>query len=165
MAREPDDGGLQKEVEKHFGRQELRRATFAEVGETAYPRASARATRRTSSTSLDVASIRERRFRVAIDYGHSPAAFTLPLVLGPLGVEAIGARGTYADDVASELEPIDASRIVTGVRADLGVVLDRAASASRSSTSGARRCRPTSRCSSSSGCSSSPAARAGSRCR
>jgi len=119
--------GLQKEVEKHFGRQELRRATFAEVGETAYPARVRESYAQDILDVLDVAAIRERRFRVAIDYGHSPAAFTLPLVLGPLGVEAIGARGTYADDVASELEPIDASRIVTGVRADLGVVLDRAA--------------------------------------
>ena len=119
--------GLQKEVEKHFGRQELRRATFAEVGETTYPARVRESYAQDILDVLDVASIRERRFRVAIDYGHSPAAFTLPLVLGPLGVEAIGARGTYADDVASELEPIDASRIVTGVRADLGVVLDRAA--------------------------------------
>ena len=44
------------------------------------------------------ASIRRRRFRVAIDYGYSPAAFTLPLVLGPLGVEAIGARGFFVED-------------------------------------------------------------------
>jgi mannose-1-phosphate guanylyltransferase/phosphomannomutase len=64
---------------------------------------------------------------VAIDYGYSPAAFTLPLVLGPLGVEAIGARGFFVDDVSEELDAIDARRIVTGVRADLGVVLDRAA--------------------------------------
>jgi len=93
--------GLQKEVEKHFGRQELRRATFAEVGETAYPARVRESYAQDILDVLDVAAIRERRFRVAIDYGHSPAAFTLPLVLGPLGVEAIGARGTYADDVAS----------------------------------------------------------------
>jgi len=120
-------GPLQKEVEKHFGRQELRRATFAEVGETTYPARVRESYAQDILDVLDVASVRERKFRLAIDYGHSPAAFTLPLVLGPLGVEAIGARGTYADDLASELEPVDASRIVTGVRADLGVVLDRAA--------------------------------------
>jgi len=119
--------GLQKEVEKHFGRQELRRATFAEVGETTYPARVRESYAQDIVDSVDVASIRARRFRVAIDYGHSPAAFTLPLVLGPLGVEAIGARGSYSEDDLVELEPLDASRIVTGVRADLGVVLDRAA--------------------------------------
>jgi mannose-1-phosphate guanylyltransferase/phosphomannomutase len=118
---------LQKEVEKHFSRQELRRATFAEVGETTYPARVRESYAQDILDSLDVEAIRRRRFRVAVDYGHSPAAFTLPLVLGPLGVEAIGARGFYVEDAAEELEPVDARRIVTGVRADLGVVLDRAA--------------------------------------
>jgi mannose-1-phosphate guanylyltransferase/phosphomannomutase len=43
-------------------------------------------------------------------------------------VEAIGTRGFYAEDIApGELEPLDVRRIVTGVGADLGVVVDRAA--------------------------------------
>jgi mannose-1-phosphate guanylyltransferase/phosphomannomutase len=118
---------LQKEVEKHFGRQELRRATFSEVGETTYP---ARVRESYAQDILDVIQlerIRARRFRLAIDYGHSAAVFTLPLVLGPLGVEAIGTRGFYVEDAPVELEPLDARRIVTGVGADLGVVIDRAA--------------------------------------
>ena len=118
---------LQKEVEKHFSRQELRRATFAEVGETTYPARVRESYAQDILDALDVESIRRRRFRVAVDYGYSPAAFTLPLVLGPLGVEAIGARGFYVEEVGEELEPIDARKIVTGVRAHLGVVLDRAA--------------------------------------
>ena len=119
--------GLQKEVEKHFGRQELRRATFAEVGETTYPARVRESYAQDILDSLDAEAVRRRRFRVAVDYGYSPAAFTLPLVLGPLGVEAIGAHGSFVEDVREELETVDARRIVTGVRADLGVVLDRAA--------------------------------------
>jgi mannose-1-phosphate guanylyltransferase/phosphomannomutase len=118
---------LQKEVEKHFGRQELRRATFAEVGETTYPARVRESYAQDILDVIDLESIRDRRFRIAIDYGHSAAAFTLPLVLGPLGVEAIGTRGFYVDDGPAELEPLDARRIVTGVGAELGVVLDRAA--------------------------------------
>ena len=118
----------QNEVEKHFSRHELRRATFAEVGETTYPARVRESYAQDILDSVDVDAVRRRRFRVAIDYGYSPAAFTLPLVLGPLGVEAIGTRGFYVeDDTAGELEPFDTRRIVTGVRADLGVVLDRAA--------------------------------------
>ncbi len=119
---------LQNEVEKHFSRHELRRATFAEVGATTYPARVRESYAQDILDSIDTDAVRQRRFRVAIDYGYSPAAFTLPLVLGPLGVEAIGARGFYVeDDAAGELESFDARRIVTGVRADLGVVLDRAA--------------------------------------
>jgi mannose-1-phosphate guanylyltransferase/phosphomannomutase len=119
--------GLQKEVEKHFSRQELRRATFAEVGDTTYPARVRESYAQDILDVLDVDAVKGRRFRVAVDYGHSPAAFTLPLVLGPLGVEAIGARSSLVEDVAGELDSVDAQRIVTGVRAHLGFVIDRAA--------------------------------------
>ncbi len=118
---------LQKEVEKHFSRHELRRATFAEVGETTYPARVRESYAQDILDSLDAEAVRRRRFRVALDSGYSPAAFTLPLVLGPLGVEAIAAHGFFVEDVADELGTVDARRIETGVRADLGVVLDRAA--------------------------------------
>jgi mannose-1-phosphate guanylyltransferase/phosphomannomutase len=119
--------GLQKEVEKHFSRQELRRATFAEVGETTYPARVRESYAQDILDVLDMAAIKRRGFRIAVDYGHSPAAFTLPLVLGPLGVEAIGARGALVEDLSRELAPLDAQRIVTGVRAHVGFVLDQAA--------------------------------------
>jgi mannose-1-phosphate guanylyltransferase/phosphomannomutase len=118
---------LQKEVEKHFSRHELRRATFAEVGETTYPARVRESYAQDILDSLDADAVRRRRFRVAVDYGYSPAAFTLPLVLGPLGVEAIAAHGFFVEDVPDELGTVDVRRIVTGVRADFGVVLDRAA--------------------------------------
>jgi mannose-1-phosphate guanylyltransferase/phosphomannomutase len=118
---------LQKEVEKHFGRRELRRATFAEVGETTYPARVRESYAQDILDAIDLERIHARRFRIAIDYGHSAATFTLPLLLGPLGVEAIGTRGFYVDDAPAELEPLDVRRIVTGVGADLGVVIDRAA--------------------------------------
>jgi mannose-1-phosphate guanylyltransferase / phosphomannomutase len=118
---------LQKEVEKHFSRQELRRATFAEVGDTTYPARVRESYAQDILDGLDMEAVRRRRFRIAVDYGHSPAAFTLPLVLGPLGVEAIGARSSFVEDVDGELDSVDAQRIVTGVRAHLGFVIDRAA--------------------------------------
>ena len=52
-------------------------------------RAPARATRPTSCSELDAEAIRERGFRIVVDYGYSAACYVLPLVLGPLGVEAV----------------------------------------------------------------------------
>src|SRR4029078_10713346 len=89
---------LQKEVEKHFGRRELRRATVAEVGETTYPARVRESYAQDILDAIDLGRIHARNFRIAIDYGHSAATFTLPLVLGPLGVEAIGTRGVYVDE-------------------------------------------------------------------
>ena len=119
--------GLQTEVEKHFSRQEMRRATFGEVGDTTYPARVRESYAQDILDAIDLERVRERRFRVAIDYGHSPATFTLPLVLGPLGVEAIGVRGFVVEEpLDDELDPLNVRRIVTGVGAEIGVVLDRA---------------------------------------
>lgn len=72
--------------------------------------------------------MRSRRFRIAVDYGYSAASFTLPLVFGPLGVEAIATHAFLVEDSGTpELATADVQRIVTGVGADLGLVFDRAA--------------------------------------
>ena len=119
---------LQREVEKHFSRQELRRATFGEVGDTTYPARVRESYAQDILDAVDLERVRARRFRVAIDYGYSAASFTLPLVLGPLGVEAISVRGYVVEEPTDgELDAINAQRIVTGVGAELGVVVDRAA--------------------------------------
>jgi mannose-1-phosphate guanylyltransferase/phosphomannomutase len=120
--------GLQREVEKYFTRQEIRRATFGEVGDTTYPARVRESYAQDIVDAVDVERVRRRRFRVAIDYGYSGATFTLPLVLGPLGVDAIGIRNSVLEDaVGDELDPLNVRRIVTGVGAELGVVFDRAA--------------------------------------
>jgi mannose-1-phosphate guanylyltransferase/phosphomannomutase len=122
---------LQKEIEKHFSRGELRRSAFGDVGTISYPARMPESYADDLLASLDVASIAERRFRMVVDYGYSAASFILPLVLGPLGVEAVSAHGfTTARPAgwASLRESIgQAKRLVPPVGADLGVVLDRAA--------------------------------------
>ena len=137
---------LQKEVEKHFGRQELRRATFAEVGETTYPARVRESYAQDILDAIQLERIRDRRFRIAIDYGHSAAAFTMPLVLGPLGVEAIGTRGFYVEDAPAELEPRDAQADRHGRRCrPRGRVRSRGGAAAprrRARRAGSRRSRP-----------------------
>src|SRR4029078_2954121 len=76
---------LQKEVEKHFGRQEPRRGTLCEVGETTYPARVRESYAQDILDVIDLESIRDRRFRIAIDYGTSAAAFPLPPLLRTLG--------------------------------------------------------------------------------
>src|SRR6476646_4712840 len=122
---------LQKEIEKHFMRQELRRVPFAAVGAITYP-ARARETYADDLLShLNVAAVRARGFRIAVDYGYSAASWVLPLVLGPLGVEAVTAHAFESDSgllPARLSETIDgATRLVAVVDADLGAVFDRSA--------------------------------------
>jgi mannose-1-phosphate guanylyltransferase / phosphomannomutase len=122
---------LQKEIEKHYTRQELRRVPFAAVGDISYP-ARARETYASDLLSaLDTAAIGERSFRIVVDYGYSAASYVLPLVLGPLGVEAVTSHAFESDSghVPARLrETIDGAKsIVSAINADFGAVFDRSA--------------------------------------
>jgi mannose-1-phosphate guanylyltransferase/phosphomannomutase len=121
---------MQKEIEKHFTRQELRRMAAADVGQTTYPARVRETYAQDLVASLDVDAIRARSFRIVVDYGFSAASYVLPLVLGPLGVELVSAHA-FPTDVdganASLVESMgQAKRLVKAIGADLGAVLDRA---------------------------------------
>jgi mannose-1-phosphate guanylyltransferase / phosphomannomutase len=122
---------LQKEIEKHYTRGELRRVGYNEVGSITYPVRVRESYAQDLLASVDADTVRARGFRIVVDYGYSAASFVLPLVLGPLGVEAVAAHAFTTD---RDDEPIDVSdlvaqttRLVSPFGADLGVVFDRAA--------------------------------------
>jgi mannose-1-phosphate guanylyltransferase/phosphomannomutase len=125
---------MQKEVEKHFTRGELRRVAAAEVGSISYPARVRETYAAELLSTIDADAVRERRFRIVVDYGFSGASYVLPLVLGPLGVEVVAAHafaGEGSDD-ADAAPGLAASigqtkRLVPAVGADLGAVFDRAA--------------------------------------
>ncbi|HZT54233.1 MAG TPA: hypothetical protein VE995_07605, partial [Gaiellaceae bacterium] len=125
---------MQKEVEKHFARGEFRRVAAAEVGSISYPARVQETYAADLLSTIDVEAVRARRFRIVVDYGFSGASYVLPLVLGPLGVEAVAAHafsGEASDPpdagggLAASIE--QAKRLVPAVRADLGAVFDRSA--------------------------------------
>ena len=123
--------GLRKEIEKHYTRQELRRVAASAVGSVTYPARVRESYAQDLLAGIDCDLVRERKFRLVVDYGYSAASFVLPLVLGPLEIEAVTAHGFATH---GELSPemvresiVQARRLVGPVAADLGVVLDRAA--------------------------------------
>ena len=122
--------GLQKEVEKHFTRHELRRSAFNAVGAVSYPARVRESYAQDLLSSLDVEAIRSRGYRIVVDYGYSATSFVLPLLLGPLGIEAVSAHGFAADSAESGTSLREAvgqsKKLVTAIGADLGVVFDRA---------------------------------------
>jgi mannose-1-phosphate guanylyltransferase/phosphomannomutase len=121
---------MQKEVEKHYTRQELRRTAAADVGSTTYPARVRESYAQDLLSSLDRAAVRARGFRIVVDYGFSASSYVLPLVLGPLGVELVSAHAfpTENDGAGVELgESLgQARRLVKAIGADLGAVFDRA---------------------------------------
>ncbi len=122
-----------KDVEKHFSRQEYRRATSGEVGEIRFPARAAESYAQDLVATLDADAIRARGFRVVVDYGYSSASLVLPLVLGPLNVEVIAAHGYVREQAPPPVAPTleesveRTQRLVSAVAADLGVVLDASA--------------------------------------
>src|SRR5436190_2033813 len=123
---------MQKEIEKHFTRLELRRAAHNAIGDVTYPARVRETYAQDLVGTLDADAIRKRNFRIVVDYGYSAASYVLPLVLGPLGVEAISAHAFVADTAeagsATLAESIgQAKRLVPAVAADFGAVFDRSA--------------------------------------
>jgi mannose-1-phosphate guanylyltransferase / phosphomannomutase len=123
---------LQKEIEKHFLRQDLRRASSSEVGTIEYPARVRESYAQDLLASLDREAIRTRGFRLVVDYSHSAASLVLPLVLDELGVEAVARHGFAPSEHLTGPSAIQesighAKRLVRAVGADLGAVVDRAA--------------------------------------
>jgi mannose-1-phosphate guanylyltransferase/phosphomannomutase len=123
---------MQKEIEKHFTRLELRRAAHNAIGSVSYPARVRETYAQDLLATLDRDAIRSREYRIVVDYGYSPGSYVLPLVLGPLRVEAISAHAFVADSAASGSSTLresigQAKRLVPAVGADLGAVFDRAA--------------------------------------
>jgi mannose-1-phosphate guanylyltransferase / phosphomannomutase len=119
-----------KEIEKHFARQEFRRAAWDGVGEIRFPARAAESYGQDLLGTLDTDAIRARGFRIVIDYAYSSASLILPLVLGSLGVEVVASHAYLRGEApvlatGPLVESIGhAKRLVSAVGADFGVVLD-----------------------------------------
>jgi mannose-1-phosphate guanylyltransferase / phosphomannomutase len=122
---------LQKEIEKNFTRQELRRVAADGVGSVSYPARVRESYAQDLLESLDIEAIRGRGFRIVVDYGYSAASFVLPLIVGPLGVESMSAHGFFADEGGKRATLAESightKRLVSAIGADLGAVFDPAA--------------------------------------
>lgn len=123
---------MQKEIEKHYSRQELRRAAAADVGTVDYPVQARESYAADLLATLDAEAIRSRGYRIVVDYGYSAASLVLPFVLGPLGVEAVSAHAfspAQAGSGDTSLRSLigQTKKLVAAVGADFGAVFDRSA--------------------------------------
>ena len=129
----PATPALVKELDKHFSRQEFRRASWNEVGEITYSARTAETYVQDLLAMLDTGAIRARAFRLVVDYAFSAASLILPQVLGALDVEAVASHAyvserRHASETVTLAESLGhAKRLVAAVGADLGAVLDPAA--------------------------------------
>jgi mannose-1-phosphate guanylyltransferase / phosphomannomutase len=121
-----------KDIEKYYERQEVRRALLNQLGELAFPPRVTESYVEGLLRKVDVERIREKRFRIAVDYAFSSAALVLPQLLRMLRVESFYTH-SFMDPDEEAIRTADmpaftshTRRLVEAMGADLGVVLDRA---------------------------------------
>lgn len=118
-----------KNVERVFFREDFRRVDHDQVGVIHYAPVILARYQEACLQNLDRESIRERRFRIVVNYSHDSAAVVLPDLLGRLGVEEVTVNA-QVEGVYHALQPGDVrlvqdqlASIVRGLKADLGVWL------------------------------------------
>lgn len=123
----------QREIEKVFNQASFRRAFLDEIGAIIFPPHMLEMYTKSLLDQLDLERLRERRFRVVIDYAYSSASMILPAILGKMGCDVLSLnnftdekRVTLSqDELNSALRNL--SRLVKSSEAELGVLLDNAA--------------------------------------
>ena len=123
----------EKAIEQLFMREDFKRAAVQDVGEITVPPRVQEYYRTGFLKNIDAAVVRQRKFKVVIDYSHSAASMILPDLLGALGVESVAINAhtstTHVTRTDAEFQRslTELSTIVTTLKADAGFLLDNGA--------------------------------------
>jgi mannose-1-phosphate guanylyltransferase/phosphomannomutase len=121
----------ERKIEALFFREDFRRAQADDIGSIAYADDAVSRYCQGYLEQVDVARVRNARFRLVVDYCHGPAASVLPGLLDSLGCEVLAINATAPDnlpggptgaDLAENLRRVGAITATLGM--DLGVVID-----------------------------------------
>lgn len=119
-----------RDIEKYFYREDFRRGFYNEIGEIIFPPRTGEYYANGLVGHVDLAAIREAKFKVIIDYAYGSASFTMPQILGKLGIEAV-ALNAYTDESNTSLSHLELEKCVKRLsetvklfKADFGVLID-----------------------------------------
>ena len=120
----------ERKIENLFFRGDFRRTSMDDVGYLSFPERALDRYNAGFLKSLDVGQIRDRRFKIIVDYAYGNAATTLPHLLGKLNIEMV-ALNAYLDDekvrrFGEEREKYlhQLSTIVPTLGADIGILVE-----------------------------------------
>jgi mannose-1-phosphate guanylyltransferase/phosphomannomutase len=120
----------EREIERAFFREDFRRAYMDDIGSIDYaPRVVGRY-RDGFMAALNSDAIREREFKIVVDYAYAPNVLVLPWLLSALDVDVVPLNANLDESKLSVLrEEFEAgleqlSKIVGALSTDLGVRLD-----------------------------------------
>jgi mannose-1-phosphate guanylyltransferase/phosphomannomutase len=118
----------QRKVERLFNREDFRRVLAGEIGDIGFPPRALEHYTAALGETVDLAAVRDAKFKLVIDYGYGATAFVMPNVLGKLGADVLGVN-PYASTrqriaIDQEQAVADVARLVKASGAHLGALID-----------------------------------------
>ncbi len=122
----------QRTIERYYFREDCRRVFYNEVAEIIFPPRTVEFYIAGLLKHVDKNLIKERKFKVIVDYAYGSSTLTMPTLIGSLGCDVV-ALHAYTDETKSTLDVQELpsfldqlSNTVKVFRADLGILLDSA---------------------------------------
>ncbi len=124
------DEGAQRKIERLLYREDFRRAFAADIGDISFPPRAIEFYTAALEASVDADRLRERAFKVVLDYSFGAASMVMPNVLAKLGANVL-AVNPYATTTGAAASNADVGERVKTIGdlvrtsgSDLGYVLD-----------------------------------------
>jgi len=124
------DPGLQRKVERLLYREDFRRAFGGDIGDIVFPPRSLEFYSEALERVVDIERIRERGFKLVLDYSFGASSIVMPSLLSKLGAEVLAVNpfaSTLAATSTAEVRDAQVARLAELVRvsgSDLGFVID-----------------------------------------
>jgi mannose-1-phosphate guanylyltransferase / phosphomannomutase len=124
------DEGAQRKIERLLYREDFRRAFAADIGDIVFPPRAIEFYTAALESSVDAERLRERSFKVVLDYSFGAASMVMPNVLAKLGANVLAVNpyatttGASASDADVEQRVKVIGDLVRTSGSDLGYVLD-----------------------------------------
>ncbi|MGQ9819689.1 MAG: sugar phosphate nucleotidyltransferase [Candidatus Kapaibacteriales bacterium] len=119
-----------KTIERYFFGEDIKRVHYSEIGQLFYPERTNEIYINRFLQSIDADSVRNRRFKILMDYSYGLASTIFPIILGKLNVESLALHG-YVDATKHRhlsegqiSETNEATRIMKSLGYELGFIIE-----------------------------------------
>ncbi len=122
------DEAMQRRIERLLYREDFRRAFAGDIGDIVFPPRALEFYTAALEASVDAERLRQRSFKVVLDYSFGATATVLPHVLGKIGAAVLAVNpyaataGATVDDLETRVKSL--GDLVRTSGADLGLVFD-----------------------------------------
>ncbi|MBI3256256.1 MAG: NTP transferase domain-containing protein, partial [Actinobacteria bacterium] len=117
-----------RKVERLFYREDFRRVFPGDIGDIGYPPRAIEHYTTAVTTAVDFRLVRQRHFKVVVDYSYGSTAFVMPNVLAKLGADvlAVNPFASTAQAISFDFatHAADVGTLVRSSGSQLGVVID-----------------------------------------